>query len=524
MKKLLSVVLALTMILSMSVTAFAADNNSHDVNASYTPTIAISDVALSEYSGNGALAIDTDAKTYTVTIPENQTEVAVTYTVSGTNLDKISADQTYLVSAGQGYCFDMTPSANITVGDDGTLSFDAAINSTFAGDLKFSNDGGTNWIDTGWDIVVKQADSTDPDPDTTAKITGLTISGVEKNDEGVYVIKADDQVTITVTGTNLDNLPETSTTGSGYEIKYAPSGRFNVYKGTSWTIADDGTSASKTYLGTEFKDNLSKYELRYKNGGDTEFTLSGVYVIYDDGISDEDRASIDNIEIISGAVLEDGVYVITPSSGDVTIRLSGENFSNLNDYYQIAYGEDLASAVSAADGWEIDTTNNVATKTIENSEFASTTTVFTIFYLNGGTTEDDIITSDVKLVYRSSYVGVDIKWGDMSFTYTDEGGWSATGNTVEVKTNQANTADAISVSAAFTGADGTNDTVKFDDLGITASWKNNENSATLKDNTTSCEFTLNLSGKPAKAFSGKIGTVTLTIEENKDAGDDMDIY
>ena len=96
---------------------------------------------------------------------------------------------------------------------------------------------------------------------------------------------------------------------------------------------------------------------------------------------------------------------------------------------------------------------------------------------------------------ETSVISVNITWGEMNFTYTDENGWTDNGTGwVEVK-NTGNT-PAI-VTAKYQNNDGFNFTGTFEE--------------TVTDNIT--RFVLLLSGKPTRVLNGElIGKVTLTIE------------
>ena len=92
-------------------------------------------------------------------------------------------------------------------------------------------------------------------------------------------------------------------------------------------------------------------------------------------------------------------------------------------------------------------------------------------------------------------VSVNITWGEMNFTYTDETGWTDNGTGwIEVE----NTGDtAATVTANYQNNDGFNFTGTFTE--------------TVSDNIT--KFVLSLSGRPTRALNGEtIGKVTLTIE------------
>ena len=96
---------------------------------------------------------------------------------------------------------------------------------------------------------------------------------------------------------------------------------------------------------------------------------------------------------------------------------------------------------------------------------------------------------------ETSVISVNITWGGMNFTYTDENGWTDNGTGwVEVE-NTGNT--RATVTANYQNNDGFNFTGTFEE--------------TTTDNIT--RFVLLLSGRPTQVLNGElIGKVTLTIE------------
>lgn len=344
MKKLLSVVLALSMILSMSVTAFAADDNSKDVNGEYTPTHKI-----------------------TFTTAENGSVSASPTTVKdGVQYAKEGETITLTPTPDEGYELDQL---TVTDGENNPVTVSENIFTMPTSNVTVT-------------ATFKLSEAAKP----TAKITGMKISGVSQDNDGIYVIQPGDVVIITVIGEHLDLA-----TRDNPVVQLIPNNNLDV---RSWTKNNDNTEATYECSATYFTRRTTITEMKYRN-------------------------------------------------------------------------------------------ENV--------------------YINSG----------VKYRYGDSVVGVDIEWGKMSFSYDDVNErWDAIDNKnyVIVSTNSKNTVDAISVSAEFTPADLM--TEKSDaETPLTTSWANGKNTATLNSSTTSCTFTLNLSGKPNGRFEGKIGTVTLTIKE-----------
>lgn len=121
-------------------------------------------------------------------------------------------------------------------------------------------------------------------------------------------------------------------------------------------------------------------------------------------------------------------------------------------------------------------------------------------------------------------ISVDITWGDMEFTYTEDGTndwnpanhtykdngtrkWTATGNTVVV-TNHSNV--DVTVGFAFTAAEGHDVTGTFD----VTSKKLTRGLVDAHDTAPSVTATLTLDGTLANTVKEKaqIGTITVTIE------------
>ena len=473
MKKTLSLLLTFAMLMSMSVTAFAAE--SQDVTATYTPTyeITVSEAENGTVTADVTSAAEGDTVTLTVTPDSNYELDTLTVTDASSNSVTVTNNQ-----------FTMPASA-------------VTVSATF----KETSSGG----------------------DTTATITSVSVSGGASYDETTktYTVTPDgEKITITVTGTNLNN----ATTDN---LVVLASGHASTLNEGTWTISGDGTTATKTFENSEFKNCTTAFEIQYSNGGTTGDAMvgTGIYIVYDSG---EEAAEITSVSVSGGASYDEttNTYTVTPDGNKITITVTGTNLDNATNSNLVIFASGSNSALNGG-AWTISTDGTTATQTFENSRFDNCTTAFEIQYSNGGSVYGALVGTGIKVVYVESLVSVDITWGSMSFTYSDEQveqadgstadkGWSAEGNTVTVATAETNTAESVSVSAAFTWADtvGEGDAaVKVSDLGIDYEWKDSISSATLTATNTSCTFTLNLTGKPAKGFSGTVGTVTLTITQ-----------
>lgn len=221
MKKLISLLLALAMILTLGVPALAAEptvngKKEGDVKATYTPVITISDIVLS----GDAVTVDQKNRTYTITIPADADSTIITITVSGQNLDK--ATENYNV-AGMGCNFPLTEDYFEYDSDTGNLITSVYILATDIGDsLEYTTDGGNTWTKTGWSVVIRQAE---PVPTYSVAIpeSEEDILSVDKT-----TAAEDETVTVTVAA-----IPD------GYRLDYV-----NVYMeggGFPATKQDDGT-------------------------------------------------------------------------------------------------------------------------------------------------------------------------------------------------------------------------------------------------------------------------------------------
>lgn len=341
-----------------------------------------------------------------------------------------------------------------------------------------------------------------------AEITNLTVSGGNSYDPdtNTYTVTPNgEKLTITVSGTNFENLTAEN------KVSHARGISSSLNSGW-WDIDTANNTASQTFNNNDFRNCTTAYEIRYKNDDGKNWIYTGIYVVYDSGIPDEDKAKIDSVAIegYAGYDKDSNTYTITPNSGDVTITVSGTKFENLTVDNMVLYAPAIRDIVIPDYGWTIDTANNTASQTVDNSTFQNCTTAFKIRYSNDG--GNNWIDTGIHVVYKTEFISVDVAWGAMSFTYNDadEANSVAEGWTCEDGANQITVTNKgeVTVDAA----------VKYeaaaDYAAITGTF--DSGSATLAQDENKI-FTLSLSGKPESALNdATIGTATVTITKSSD--------
>ena len=211
--------------------------------------------------------------------------------------------------------------------------------------------------------------------------------------------------------------------------------------------------------------------------------------------------SITGMSIAINGVEQTGDTVTIKTTDRVTVTVSGANFAHLDENIKVNV-TGTAEVLNTTNGWTIDSTNNTATKTYSGADFAS---VSKIQYSNdAGSNWTDCFT----VTYTAETISVDISWGAMSFTYSDEtNAWSCADGANKVTVS--NTGDLnVNASVAYTQAEGYS--------GIFGSF--DASSAVLASNDNKA-FALTLSGKPSAALNNqKIGTITVAIAKAGSAG------
>lgn len=151
-----------------------------------------------------------------------------------------------------------------------------------------------------------------------AQITGfsVTVDGVTYT-EGNVSIKPDSTIIYTVTGTNLDKLT------SEYRIEHAPSVESGIGYGFGWDLDTSNTTATR-----DFSDRNSQFLLcdnfqiryRYASG---EYVYTGIYLTYDDGSTEADKAEITGLSlVVDGVTYTEGHVNIGPED-EVIINVHG---------------------------------------------------------------------------------------------------------------------------------------------------------------------------------------------------------
>lgn len=346
--------------------------------------------------------------------------------------------------------------------------------------------------------IITFADNTtcDVTADYTALINGITVTGnSDTTTDGKLIFADNDFMKITVSGKNLDIATVANKVYWGNSFGLDLANTYSDY----FTVNEDGSTATFEFQYDSMAAYFPKnYQMYYTNNGET-LVATGIYIYCEEGAT----ANITKMEIISGATYDEasGVYNIAYGSrDDVVVKISGSliNYADENTIIRLPLGDEV---LSIENGWTFSADQNSAVKSFDASSFYMCTTVYTIQYSTDGVTFND----GCKVLYESVNVGVDITWGAMSFTYAANA-WTADGNTVTVAQNEQNESTYVDVTAAFAFSD--------DAANLGVDYAFNETETTLvTEEAPSFTFTLTLSGKPTEAFSGKIGTVTLTIAQ-----------
>ncbi len=159
-----------------------------------------------------------------------------------------------------------------------------------------------------------------------ASITGfaVTVDGVTYT-EGNVAIKPDSTVAYTVTGTNLDKL------AGEFSLEHAPGIKSYIGYGYGWDIDDTNTSATR-----DFSDRITqflrceKFELVYSHASG-EQVHTGIYLTYDDGSTEADKAEITGISlIVDGVTYTEGHVSVKPES-EVSIIVHGNYLRKVDE-------------------------------------------------------------------------------------------------------------------------------------------------------------------------------------------------
>ena len=381
MKKFLSFLLTFVMLFSLTMPAMAAEvegGTEGNVTASYDPTITITGVAIGEHANEpGTVAVDETNKTYTVTFPEDQTLVDVNIIVSGQNLDKIPGDCYVTFGA---------LTLGIKADDYDTNTGNAIVSSRLevsdigTHDLKYTTDGST-YIDTGWDVVVKQAE-----PAPTEVSLNVKLNAIDSTEATIT-----DAVSAILSGSAVDNRSIAE-----YGLIYTGD------QTMTWNSIPTGykTPADISLTVTDTNgDGVG--ELTSNSSHATVELVDGVYIITVKLEKDETTTPDTTPAEITGATVyvndvEQPVGNIIITAGDtVKVVFTGEHFDKLTDDYMYD-----AAGLNGILSYFVTDSSNTATVSCDISELiycnesaitytnageSATETGYTLTYLEKGT-------------------------------------------------------------------------------------------------------------------------------------------
>ena len=148
-----------------------------------------------------------------------------------------------------------------------------------------------------------------------ASITGfaVTVDGVTYT-EGNVAIKPDSTVLYTVTGTNLDKL------AGEFSMEHAPGIKSYIGYGYGWDIDATNTSATRDYSDRIVQFiKCENFEIVYSHASG-EQVHTGIYLSYDDGSTEADKAEITGISlIVDGVTYTEGHVSVKPESEVILI-------------------------------------------------------------------------------------------------------------------------------------------------------------------------------------------------------------
>ncbi len=341
-----------------------------------------------------------------------------------------------------------------------------------------------------------------PTAEVTATITGVSItvdsteySSTNTSSTAPAKITPTSTVVYTVTGTNLDKA--TGSTNVGFSE--GKSASLNLSR---WTVENNGTKATMTVAGSEYTTCNSAFQIMYTNDGQS-WTETGIYIIYDSGLSEDDKAEITGVSItVDGTPYTTGTATVKPTSS-ITFTVTGKNLNNKTGANIVSVAPGVGSPLTVS--WEINSEGTSATKTFDSSYYQDSTTAFEIKYTNDN--RATFVSTGIYILYQAETTSVDITWGSMTFTYSDEQvsgadkGWTCEDGSNKVTVKNVGS-EKINASVSFKK---TNDDI------ASVNGTLSKTSATLA-NEESEVFALTLSGKPTTALSDiTLGTVTITI-------------
>ena len=245
-------------------------------------------------------------------------------------------------------------------------------------EVTYSNDNRVTRVNSGVYIVYDYGLS----EEEKAVITGVTITvdGVEYGVGDTAVVTPNTTSLIyTVYGERFANVTSENC------ISYSRGSGDPLTNG--WTIDTEKNTATYDFSNAlvYFESNITPFEVQYSNDNRVTRVNSGVYIMYDYGLSEEEKAVITGVTITVDGV-EYGVgdtAVVTPNTTSLIFTVYGNNFKNLNANHML-YDSAVAFEVNELNGWVIDDSTNTATH--DRSDFLRDYTMMTtpveILYTN----------------------------------------------------------------------------------------------------------------------------------------------
>ena len=213
-----------------------------------------------------------------------------------------------------------------------------------------------------------------------ATITGVTITvdGVEYGTGETAVITPNTtSIIVTVTGENFAHITKENM------VLAACGGAFFI---DNWDIDTINNTAMVPFPIDYFTKCIEPFEIQYSNDGCSTLIGTGLYAVYDDGLSEEQRAKITGVTItVDGVEYGTGeTAVITPNTTSIIVTVTGENLGNATDLNFVQYGPSLGERLNSS-AWTIDVENNVATtERISELQYFKTNERFEVMYSNDG--------------------------------------------------------------------------------------------------------------------------------------------
>ena len=294
------------------------------------------------------------------------------------------------VSLTSGWWIIDTESNSATFNMSSRLDEYQAITTPF--EVIYSNDGQQTWINSSLFVVYD-----DGEEEKEAVITGMSVivDDVEYGVGDTAVITPNSQkMLIKVMGENFKYLSEKNAIFDGFSSCDMSS----MY---SWTIDTENNTAifDNTAWISSYQLLTTAVELEYSNDGYQSWTNSGVYVMYDDGLSEGEETVITSLTVtVDGVTYSAGdTAVVTPQSISIIYTVTGERFENLSNHLVELIPGTSSSLLSG--WWDIDTENNTATLDMssELSAYQFITSPYELRYSNDG--QQTWINSGVFVVY-----------------------------------------------------------------------------------------------------------------------------